>query len=125
MPCLRFWLKFKSFSICIKESEDVPKIPRALIEMLTKFILVYSVRRFVRRGLYLAALRSLLTLILDSKPTVSSSRYTVVLLSTKTRSGLRESPVIKDGDGKEGRSAYNEAYLTDDRDLARYKRTEL
>ena len=49
----------------------------------------------------------------------------MALLSTKTRSGLRESPVIKDGDGKEGRSAYNEAYLTDDRDLAGYERTKL
>ena len=57
-----------------KESEDVPKMPRALIE---------------------------------------------------TRSGLRESPVMKDGDRKEGGSASKEAYLTDDRDLARYERTEL
>ena len=92
---LRFWLKFKSFSICKKESEDVPKIPRVVIEMLTKFILVYSVRRFVRKGLYLAALRSLLTLILISKAAVGSNRYTMVLLSTKMGSGLRESPLIK------------------------------
>ena len=48
----------------------------------------------------------------------------MVLLSTKTRSDLRESPVIKDGDGKKGRSAYNEALLINDIDLARYKRTE-
>ena len=47
-----------------------------------------------------------------------------LLLSTKTRSGLRGSPVIKDRDGKEGRSAYNEAFLIDDIDLARYERTE-
>ena len=49
----------------------------------------------------------------------------MVLLSTKTRSGLTESPVIRDGDGKEGRSAYNEVFLIDDRELVRYKRTEL
>ena len=75
----------------------------------------------------------------------------MAFLSTKTKSDLRESPVIKDGDGnvnkiyigifcpkvckkrivfsgfqrEEGRSAYNEAYITDDIDLARYKRTEL
>ena len=49
----------------------------------------------------------------------------MVLLSTKTKSGLRESPVIKDRDGKEGRSAHIEEYLNDDRDIARYKRTEL
>ena len=48
----------------------------------------------------------------------------MVLLSTKTRSDLRESPVIKDGDGKKGRSAYNEALSIDEIDLARYKRTE-
>ena len=59
------------------------------------------------------------------KPTVGSNRYTVELLITKTRSGLRESPVIKDGDGKEGRSAYNEAFLIDDIDLARYDKIEL
>ena len=47
-----------------------------------------------------------------------------LLLSTKTRSGLRGSPVIKYRDGKEGRSAYNEAFLIDDIDLARYERTE-
>ena len=96
----KFWLKYKSFSICKKESEDVPEMRRALIQRLKKFILVYSVRRYVRRGLYLAALWLLLTLMLDSKPAVSSSSYTVVLISTKTRPGLRESPVIKDGDGK-------------------------
>ena len=78
-----------------------------------------------KKRMKFSGLRSLLTLILDSKPTVSSNRYTVVLLSTKTRSSLRDSSVIKDGDGKEGRSAYNEAFLIDDIDLARYKRTEL
>ena len=93
MWCYRSWLKFKSFSICKKESEDEPKVPRALIGVLTKLQLVYTVWRFVRREWYLAALRSVLTLILDSKPTVSSSRYSVVLFSTKTRSGLREAPV--------------------------------
>ena len=34
-------------------------------------------------------------------------------------------PKVKDGDGKEGRSAYNKAFLIDDIDLARYKRAEL
>ena len=57
------------------------------------------------------------------KLTVSSNWYTVVLLSTKTRSVLIESPVMKDGDGKEGRSAYNEAFIIDDKDSARYEGT--
>ena len=43
MYCWKFCVKFKSFNICKKESEDEPKIPRALIERLTKLILVYSV----------------------------------------------------------------------------------
>ena len=77
------------------------------------------------RGRYLSDLRSLLIVIFDSKPTVNSSRYTVVLFSTRTRSGLRESPVIKDGDGKEGRSAYNELSCNEDRVLEICKRTEL
>ena len=48
----------------------------------------------------------------------------MALLNTKMRAGLRDSPEIKEGDGKEGRSAYNEAFLIDDIDLARYERTE-
>jgi len=46
-------------------------------------------------------------------------------LSIRTRSGLRESPVTKGGDEKEGRSANNEAFLSEDRELARCKSTEL
>ena len=49
----------------------------------------------------------------------------MILLSTKTISGQRESPIIKEGDGKEGRSVYNEAFVIDGRDLARYERIEL
>ena len=84
----------------IKNAKSLDGLLFHLIERLIKLKLAYSARRFVRRGLYLAALPSLLTL-LNSKPIVSSSRYTPVLLITKTRrSGLRELPVIKDGDGK-------------------------
>ena len=77
------------------------------------------------RGRYLVALRSLFIFIFDSKPTVSSSTCTEALLSTRTRSGRRESPVIKDGDGKVGRPAYNELFATDERVLAICSRTEL
>ena len=77
------------------------------------------------RGRNLVALRSLFIFIFDSKPTVSSSTYTEALLSTRTRSGRRELPVIKDGDGKFGRSAYNEQFATDERVLAICSRTEL
>ena len=47
----------------------------------------------------------------------------MVLFSTKMRSGLKESPVIRDGDRKEERSAYSEVFLIDDRNLVRYERT--
>ena len=49
----------------------------------------------------------------------------MVLLSNKKRSGLRESPVIKDEDGKKGKLAYNEVFLINNRDLVRYERTGL
>ena len=64
-------------------------------------------------------------LILNSKPTVNSSRYTVVLIRTKTKSGLRESPVIKYGNENEGRSEYNELSFNKDRVLEIHKRTEI
>ena len=63
--------------------------------------------------------------MLDSNPTVSSRRQTDVLFSMRTISGPRESPVTKDGDGREGTLASNEVFLNDDRKLARCKRTEL
>ena len=43
----------------------------------------------------------------------------------KTRSGLRESPVMTLGDKKEGRSAYNKQSGNEENVLAREKRTEL
>ena len=43
----------------------------------------------------------------------------------KARSGLRESPVIKEGDEKNGRSAYNEQFCKEENNLARMRSTEL
>ena len=58
------------------------------------------------RGLYLLNFRSLLILRLLSKPTVSSRICSLLLcLLYKIRSGLKASPVIKHGDGNEGKSA--------------------
>ena len=37
----------------------------------------------------------------------------------KARSGQRESPVIKEGDEKNGISAYNEQFCKEENDLAR------
>ena len=38
------------------ESEDIPKIPRAIIEMLAKFIWVYSVQRFFKKKIILSGI---------------------------------------------------------------------
>ena len=43
----------------------------------------------------------------------------------KARSGRRESPAIKEGDEKNGRSAYNEQFCKEENDLARKRSTEL
>ena len=43
----------------------------------------------------------------------------------KARSGLRESPVIKDNDEKNGRSAYNEQFCKEEKDFAKKRSTEL
>ena len=43
----------------------------------------------------------------------------------KTRSGLRESPVMTLGDKKEGRSAYNKQSENEENVLTRERRTEL
>ena len=62
--------------------------------------------------------------MLDSNPTVSSRIYREVPL-TSIRSGLRESPVMMLGDRNEGRSAYNEHVVNDEKVFARWRRTEL
>ena len=72
-----FWTlasKCRSWSICKRESEDAPERPRALIERFTSCMLVLFVLRLLKRGRYFANLRSLLIVMLDSKPTVSPSR---------------------------------------------------
>ena len=89
-----------------RESQELSSTPKALIDMLIKLISSYDVESEVIRGLYLLNYRSLLIVRLLSKPTVSS-RICILLLCLlcKIRSGLKESPVIKHGDGNEGRSA--------------------
>ena len=50
-----------------------------------------------------------------SNPRVSSRRYRVLSGEIKTRSGLKESPVTKEGDEKQGRSAYNKQCFKDEK----------
>ena len=57
--------KFKSVSIDRKDSDDVPSIPRALMERLTNLTVEYDLWRLVMRGWYFAALQSLFIFILD------------------------------------------------------------
>ena len=62
--------------------------------------------------------------MLVSNPMVSSRMYRVLSLVTKRRSGRRESPVIREGDKKTGRSAYMEQLGSADIVLAIKLRTE-
>ena len=65
---------FVKMHVCDKrDSEEVPNIPRALIDRLTNVTVEYDFWRLPIRGWYLLALRLLFSFILDSKPTVSSS----------------------------------------------------
>ena len=107
-----------------RESDDLPKIPRVLIERLINVILENVGLRSDMREWYFALFRSLLSCILDSKTTVNSRIYREEP-ATSTRSGLRESPVIMFGDRNERGSAYNEHLGNDERVFARWRRTEL
>ena len=63
---------FKSSSMVIKESDDLPISPKALIDKLTKMTLEYEGVRSDITEAYFVFLRSLLICTLDSKPTVNS-----------------------------------------------------
>ncbi len=99
------------------ESDDLPKIPRVLIERLINLILENVGVRSDMREWYFAFFRSLLSCILDSNPTVNLRIYREEPV-TSTRSGLRESPVIMLGDRYEGRSAYSEHLGNDEKVFA-------
>ena len=107
-----------------RESDNLPKIRRVLIERLINLILENVGLRSDMREWYFAFFRSLLSCILDSNPTVNSRIYREEPV-TSTRSGLRESPVIMLGDRYEGRSAYSEHLGNDEKVFARWRRTEL
>ena len=63
---------FKSSSMVIKESDDLPIIPKALIDKLMNVTLEYAGVRSDSRETYFVFLRSLLICTLDSKHTVNS-----------------------------------------------------
>ena len=62
----------KSSSVVIKKSDDIPIVPKALIDKLTNETLAYAGVRSDIRELHFAFLRSLLICIFDSNPTVNS-----------------------------------------------------
>ena len=62
--------------------------------------------------------------MLVSKPIVSSRIYRTFSLVIMRRSGRKALPVIKEGDIKAGRSAYNEQSVSVDNVLAMEFRTE-
>ena len=63
---------FISSSMVIKESDDLPRIPKALIDKLTNVTLEYAGVRSDIREAYFVFLRSLLICTLNSKPTINS-----------------------------------------------------
>ena len=96
----------RSFNIFINDSQDLSKTPKALIDTLINLTSSYDDDSEATRGRYLFNLRSLFALRLLSKPTVSSTIYKNLLrLLCNIRSGLNVCPLIKLGDGKEGKSA--------------------
>ena len=102
-----FSSKFKFVSIDRKDSDDVPSIPRALMERLTNLTVEYDLWRLAMRGWYCAALRSLF------------------IIKHQDKAWAKRAPVIKDGDGKIWRSANNELCNTDERVLVICSKTEL
>ena len=96
----------RSFNIFVSNSQDLSKTPKALIDTLINFTSLYDDDKEATRGIYLFNLCSLFALRLLSKPTVSSTIYKNLLrLLCTIRSGLDVSPLIKLGDGKEGKLA--------------------
>ena len=96
----------RSFNIFVNDSQDLSKTPKALIDTLINLTTLYDDDSEATRGRYLFNLRSLFALRLLSKPTVSSTLYKNLLhLLCNISSGLDVSPLIKLGDGQEGKSA--------------------
>ena len=96
----------RSFNIFVNDSQELSKTPKALIDTLINLTSSYDDDSEATRGRYLFNLRSLFALRLLSKPTVSSTIYKNFLrLLCNIRSGLDVFPLIKLGDGKEGKSA--------------------
>ena len=62
----------RSSSMVTRESDDIPIVPKALIDKFTNATLEYAGVRSDIREVYFVFLRSLLICILDSKPTVNS-----------------------------------------------------
>ena len=63
---------FRSSSTVIRESDDIPIVPKALMDKLTNVTLEYASERSDIRELYFVLLQSLLICILDSNPTINS-----------------------------------------------------
>ena len=96
----------RSLNIFVNNSQELSKTPKALIDTLINLTSLYDDIKVATRGMYLFNLRSLFALRLLSKPTVSSTIYKNSLrLLCNIRSGLDVFPLIKLGDGKEGKSA--------------------
>ena len=115
----------RSFIMVSIVSDDASYMPRALIERFMKVIVRYCERRSCIRRLYFITLRLLFTSIFVSNPTVNSKMQRVLSGELKAKSGRRESPVISEGDGKDGISTNNRQRCKEVNEFAILSRTEL
>ena len=82
----------------MKESQELPKIPRQLMGRLTKFTFLNLGGSSFRRERYFSALREALLSRLVSNPTVNSMTYRHLEAVLISMSGRKESPVMIHGD---------------------------
>ena len=87
------------------ERHELPKIPSELKERLTNVTDLYLHSRSEIRKAYLERFLSALQLRSVSKPTASSRTYRQFSFVFNSRSGSKLSPVMMDGEEKQGTSA--------------------
>ena len=80
------------------ESEEIPNMPKQLMERLINFTCLKSLARSVRRGRYYSSLRRTLLFKFVLKPTVNSIIDRTLSAVERIMSGRRLSPVMVQGE---------------------------
>ena len=88
----------RELHISRKEVQELLKMPKALMERLTKWTALNCFLSSDRRGAYLFFFLVELEARLVSKPTVSSNRYRELSLVLSSKSGRNSSRAIMDGE---------------------------